>query len=149
MMVLVIRITTNKQMNYSPKLRQAMAEIKAVLEKHDIAGLVVLHTPGYGEHLIKLDPSYSSLNKVQVMTENGLKNGFRLLVNGQTHPDPEKAKKAISESVNMVEIMCTLAGRHVEDLIDMSEAIHSGLQNKGIDVDHTPGKDTDSREIDN
>jgi hypothetical protein len=46
-------------MKYSPKLRTAMEEIKAVIKKHDIAGVVVLHTPGYGEHFIKIDPSYS------------------------------------------------------------------------------------------
>jgi hypothetical protein len=31
-------------MQYSPKLKKAMEEIKAVLNKHDIAASVILHT---------------------------------------------------------------------------------------------------------
>lgn len=48
-------------MQYSPKLKTAMEEIKAILKKHDIAGIVCLHTPGFQEYLNKLDPSYSAL----------------------------------------------------------------------------------------
>jgi hypothetical protein len=29
-------------MQYSPKLKNAMSEIKAILEKHDIAGLIIM-----------------------------------------------------------------------------------------------------------
>lgn len=32
-------------MQYSPKLKVAMDEVKDVLKKYDIAGFVVLHTP--------------------------------------------------------------------------------------------------------
>ncbi len=47
-------------MQYSPKLKNAMSEIKAILEKHDIAGLIVLHTEGgLSEYLMKIDPGYS------------------------------------------------------------------------------------------
>jgi len=31
-------------MQYSPKLKKAMEEIKAILKRDDIAGIVVLHT---------------------------------------------------------------------------------------------------------
>jgi len=46
-------------MQYSPKLKVAMEEIKAILAKNDIAGMVLLHTPGHGEYFIKVDPTYS------------------------------------------------------------------------------------------
>jgi len=45
--------------DYSPKLKEAMAEIKAVLEKHDIAGYVVLYENHLQEFLLKIDPSWS------------------------------------------------------------------------------------------
>lgn len=48
-------------MQYSPKLKKAMQEIKDILNKHDIAGFVVLHTPGFSEFMNKVDPSYSIL----------------------------------------------------------------------------------------
>lgn len=46
-------------MQYSPKLKKAMNEIEAILIKYDIAGIVSLHTPGHGEYLSHLSPSYS------------------------------------------------------------------------------------------
>ena len=44
-------------MQYSPKLKRVLAEIKAILDKEDIAGSIVLHTPGFGEFLLKIDTS--------------------------------------------------------------------------------------------
>lgn len=46
-------------MQYSPKLKQAAEEIKKILERHDIAGSIVIHTPGHSEYVSKLDTSYS------------------------------------------------------------------------------------------
>ena len=46
-------------MNYHPKLKIAMQEIKEILKKHDIAGAVALHTPGFGEFYLDVEPSYS------------------------------------------------------------------------------------------
>lgn len=46
-------------MQYSPKLKKAMEEIKAVVAKYDIGAFVVIHTPGHSEFLNKIDPSYS------------------------------------------------------------------------------------------
>lgn len=45
-------------MDYSPKLKEAMAEIKTVLEKHDIAAYVVLYENHLSEFLLKIDPSW-------------------------------------------------------------------------------------------
>lgn len=41
------------------RLKIARAEIEAVLKKHDIAGVVVLHTPGMTEFFYDIRPSYS------------------------------------------------------------------------------------------
>lgn len=43
------------------KLKDARAEIEAVLKKHDIAGFVSLHAPGFGEVFWTMWPSYSIL----------------------------------------------------------------------------------------
>lgn len=47
------------------RLKVARAEIEAVLKKHDLAGYVVLHTPGMVERFYDINPSYScvSLNE--------------------------------------------------------------------------------------
>ncbi|HSV48402.1 MAG TPA: hypothetical protein VLJ58_21615 [Ramlibacter sp.] len=43
------------------KLKKARAEIEAVLKKHNIAGFVSLHAPGWGEVFWNIWPSYSVL----------------------------------------------------------------------------------------
>jgi hypothetical protein len=43
------------------KLKKARAEIEAVLKRHDIAGFVTLHAPGWGEDFWNIWPSYSIL----------------------------------------------------------------------------------------
>ncbi|MDO8778886.1 MAG: hypothetical protein Q7K57_61240 [Burkholderiaceae bacterium] len=43
------------------KLKDARAEIEAVFKKHDIAGFVSLHAPGWGEVFWSMWPSYSIL----------------------------------------------------------------------------------------
>ncbi|MBY0469150.1 MAG: hypothetical protein K2Q07_09260 [Burkholderiaceae bacterium] len=41
------------------RLKIARLEIEAVLAKHDLAGVVVLHTPGMAEFFYNITPSYS------------------------------------------------------------------------------------------
>jgi len=43
------------------KLKAARAEIENVLKKHDIAGFVTLHAPGWGETFWNIWPSHSCL----------------------------------------------------------------------------------------
>ena len=41
------------------RLKVARTEIEAILRKHDLAGVVVLHTPGMTEFFYDVRPSYS------------------------------------------------------------------------------------------
>jgi len=41
------------------RLKTARLEIEAVLKKHDLAGVAVLHTPGMSEFFYDIRPSYS------------------------------------------------------------------------------------------
>lgn len=43
------------------KLKAARAEIEAMFKRHDIAGFVALHAPGWGEEFWNIWPSYSIL----------------------------------------------------------------------------------------
>ena len=52
-------------MEHSPHLKKAMVEIKEVLDKYDIAGIVAIHAPGFSEYLVKIDPSYSCAKPVE------------------------------------------------------------------------------------
>lgn len=41
------------------KLKVAAEEIKDILRKHDLAGVVALHAPGHGEYFTHINTSYS------------------------------------------------------------------------------------------
>jgi hypothetical protein len=47
------------EMPFSPKLKMVANEIKAILDKYDIAGVVVLHEPTHTEFLIKVNTTNS------------------------------------------------------------------------------------------
>ena len=49
----------SNEQKFSPKLKEAMEEIKGILNKHDIAAFIVLHDVGFSEYLCKIDTSYS------------------------------------------------------------------------------------------
>lgn len=44
---------------HQAKLKQAKAEIEAVLSRYDLAGVVTLHTPGMTEFFYSIRPTYS------------------------------------------------------------------------------------------
>lgn len=125
-------------MNYSPKLRSAMAEIKEIIKKHDIGAIVVLHTPGFGEDYIKIDPSYSC---AKVITNAKGENGVNITTKDLLK---EQKQQVLTDTVNMFGIMCDLVGEKAMFVIDMMEELE-----KKLDIDHGDGTRTDSREIDN
>lgn len=127
-----------------------MAEIKAIMDKHDIAGLVVLHTPGFGEHMLKMDPSYSSIKAETIIGASGeIQTGLRLKVNQETHPNRKDAERAISDSVNMVDTLCSLTAGRAQELFSLMDFIADALSQHGIDIDRDPGTHIDGRSIDN
>lgn len=79
-------------MQYSPKLKNAAAEINEILKKYDIAAMVVLHTPGFSEYLFNVTPSYTCCKMDQ--------NGMRI----KTNPDDpkEKKEKEVNDTFNML-----------------------------------------------
>lgn len=92
-------------MQYSPKLKKAMEEIKGVLNKYDIAGLVCLHTPGFHEYLNKIDPKYSALS---------FKNdGAAFEIKGHSKHyfgNKEMRDQKLADTKNMVEHFSIFAG---------------------------------------
>ena len=96
-------------MQYNPKLKKAMAEIKEILDKHDIAGSVVLHAPGHGEHLLKIDPSYSCAFFDNSPGVEGIRVRTRL--QEDFNGNALKRNKSQEDTVNMFDTFANLVGR--------------------------------------
>lgn len=115
-------------MQYSPKLKRAMQEIKDILSRADIAGVVILHTPEHIETMVKLDPSYSCV-KV---------NGDQVRVRARLLADfgGNKAawRKTKAETANMLHALSMGAGKAAIPLMALSEKV-----DQMMDARHTDG----------
>jgi len=124
-------------MQYSPKLKKAAEEIKSILKKYDIAAHAVLHTPGFGEYLIEISPSYSCA-KVQ---ENGIRvRAKKSDFDGNT----ALRDKRIADTTNMFHHLGTIGGQNVLSLIQLSEEL-----DKIVDADHQGGGHSSHQEQNN
>jgi hypothetical protein len=106
-------------MQYSPKLKKAMEEIKAILKKHDIAGCIILHTPGFSEYLNHIETSYSV-----AWHENG---GIRVKSKGRDN-------KHLTDTVNMIHHFGAISGQQALAFMDLEEMLKSKM-----DIEHGKG----------
>lgn len=113
-------------MQYSPKLKKAMEEIKVILKNYDIAALVVLHTPGHSEYLHALSPSYSCAKF----------NGDELRIRAKLKEDFNGDKKAweekVSNTTNMLRMLAEVGMREAYQISEASEMV-----DKIVGADHT------------
>ena len=114
-------------MQYHPKLKVAMREIKAIMNKYDIGGLVVLHTPGNGEFLMKLDPSYSCAKIEQGMV--------RIRAKADEYPGGAKERnKRLADTANMLRTLSDVGYNTVNNLMNVAnhlDLITEAEHNKG------------------
>jgi len=118
-------------MQYSPKLKIAMEEIKAILKKHDIAASVVLHTPGHSEYLLKINPSYSCAfcegNHIRIRAK--LQQDF----NGDKNAWSQK----VSDTYNMIDLLGKVSGETALSLFDIMDLLNKVVEAESFDGGHT------------
>lgn len=116
-------------MQYSPKLKKVMEEIKAILEREDLAAVVVLHTPGFSEYVFKIDPSYSCASLMP--------NGEGIRVNSkQLKTKAEKIMK-LRDTSNMLHLMGETTGQMAMNLIQVSKVVDRKLDSDHYGPGHT------------
>lgn len=117
-------------MQYSPKLKKAMEEIKAVLKKHDIAGFAVLHTPGHVEYLNLINPSYSC-----ALLQDGQ---FKVRLKTAELPGGKAQAKQLAEGTyNMVTLMTDIITMHAAGYIDFQKMLKEHWGGEEGDSSHT------------
>lgn len=116
-------------MQYSPKLKIAAKEIEEILAKHDIAGMIVLHTPGYGEFILNINTSYScAWIQGDALRMRAKKAEFATLA---------EWKQKVSDTSNMLNLLSDIGGRITMNLISASEMI-----DKAVGAEHQDGDET-------
>ena len=112
-----------------------MAEIKDILDKHDIAGCVVIHTPGHTEYALKLDPSYSCAK-----LERGQ---LRFKTKGMNVP-PSTKRKLLEDTANMMHGLSMTSGKLSMNLMDGSDKITQITGALHTDYGHTSKDELDN-----
>ena len=125
-------------MEYSPKLKVAMEEIKEILNKHDIAGHVVLHTPGHGEYFTKVDPSYSCAFFDMTPGRTGIR--FRARLQEDYDGNSAKRQQALTDTSDMMHTLSSVGANMLLNIIEASKMFDKkvgGTHGKGGHSSHT------------
>ncbi len=101
-------------MDYSPKLKMAAEEIKAIIKKYNIGASIVLHTPGHAEYVNALAPSYSCA------TVNGDSIRFKAS-KADFDGDVKAMEKKVADTANMLRLLSEVVSKNAMMLIEMSE----------------------------
>lgn len=113
-------------MNFDPKLKKAMTEIMSVLEKYDINGSIILHSPGFGEHNMKVDASYSCAKIIASPLGKAI------------HIQAKKEDiQRIEDTVNSIVIMSELIGLHQNVCASTMQALSKKLEINSSDGNHS------------
>ncbi len=123
-------------MQYSPKLKKAMEEIRDVLNKHDIGAYVVLHTPGHSEYLLKIDPTYSCARF------DG--DHVRIKALRKDFPNKQAWEEKVAGTSNMLSLLGSVGGRTAVAILDISKQL-----DKIVDAEHFDGGHTSHTEQNN
>jgi hypothetical protein len=126
------------KMQYHPKLKKAMAAIQAILTEHDIAAVVVLHTPGFCEFMLHVSPSYSCArfdgNELRVRAK--LKEDYQ--------GDKQRWTLDVTNTANMLEGMANMTAPMAVQLFRMADIV-----NKKVNAEHSGGGFSSNQEQNN
>lgn len=117
-----------------PRLKAARLEIEAVLAKYDLAGVVVLHTPGMAEFFYNIQPSYSvcwideSASMVRIKSKRERDHGGDSAL--QLHDQIATA--------NMTASLAGELGRAALMFIDVDAAVSVGLRAEHTEPEFVP-----------
>lgn len=115
-------------MQYSPKLKKVMEQIKDILKENDIAAFVVLHTPGHSEYLNHVQTSYSCATV--------LPEGIRLRLK-ESEVGKEKAMFLADGTFNMITHLTNAIAANAELYIDCHEKLKTKWDGSSHDGGHT------------
>jgi len=117
--------------NYSEKLKIAMAEIKIILNNHDIAGLIFLYDDHLSEYLLKPETTKSVIS----LKDNKLRFRSKLEEFGGSI---ENKKMADEYSVGMIKHFIELIKFHNCVLVDLYKELSDIIKIEHSDGIHTP-----------
>jgi hypothetical protein len=119
-----------EEMSYDPKLKEAMAEITAILAKHDIAGALTLVSETHSEYKYHF-PTWSAAQFSE--------DGIRFKTKASEFPDKETANRALTVSLHVLLQIRDLNAQHFETMTQILEKVREHVDFNHVPyADHTP-----------
>lgn len=109
-----------------PRLKEAMAEIKAVMQRHDIAGAITLVSPYASEFLYHIDPSWS------VAFFEG-SDRLRIRARAEDFASQDQAHFCVESTVHMI---CTTRDIAAQTFGNMERLL--AILGEHFEIEHTP-----------
>jgi len=109
------------------KLKVAAEDVKDICRKYDIAGAYVLHTPGHGEFVLHLNPTYSS---VYMYDDSELRFYSK---RKDFNSDEEQLQKQ-ADTCNMLRLLTDMTANNfmmLKKLADKADSLTGAIHNKG------------------
>ena len=105
-----------------PKLKEVMAEVRAVLRKHDVAGYMILASPIASEFGLEIDPSWSA-----VRWED--KNTGKLRIKASTKElGQDAAHKLVDNTVHMIFAMGDLCNHGFQQFTSIARLLRQHVE---------------------
>lgn len=111
------------------KLKEAMAEIKAVLQKHDIGGAMTLVSETHSEYLFQLEPSWSVIH----IQADGYARFRSKRSDFKTRAEQKRCTDSSIHMVHQIRDLNALSFQQMEAMIEMLK--------QHFDIEHTPFAD--------
>jgi hypothetical protein len=108
-------------MQYSPRLKKIMEEIKEILVENDIAGAVVIQEPGFSEYAVHFRPSWSCLE----WEDNQVRFKAKLEDFGG---DREKRDKTIADTLNMIHHLGESSGIVSKQMVSLENFLKTRIK---------------------
>jgi hypothetical protein len=126
---------SNTTLNYSPHLKEIMAEIRAILMKHDIASYILLQEPGFSEYAIAIEPTWSVLQ----LKKNGIHIRSKLAddFGGDKNAQHEANESTASLVRHFADILAR-DGKLFEDIHSILLAHWEITHTQGVSTPHKP-----------
>lgn len=118
-------------MNYDPKLKKVMEQIKLILKANNVGASIVLHRPGFSEFYLHVNPDYSCIT----MENQGLRIRAKASDFGG---DKKKRNQVIEDSVSLIQHLADTSGSTSLMMYNVLDQLK-----KVMDIDSSDGNMTD------
>lgn len=116
----------------SPKLKNTITKIRKILEEEDIAGLIVLHLPGFSEYLLRTNPKYSCMELV----DQGEEFKVKIKANSKDFKSTAEMNRSITNTSDMLYRITQTGGEILYPLFEISENLDKKMKEQGIHISH-------------